>query len=89
MSNSQPHIEWVQVAEVGELWQAELMAGRLREDGIEAQIIDQTFHQEPLPNVRAFAVVRVFVPKAQEDQAKRLMAEDVELLNDERDDEQK
>jgi aspartokinase len=78
MSHSPPHIDWVQIAEVGELWQAELMAGRLRESGIEAQIIDQTFHQEPLPKVRAFAVVRVFVPKAQENRAKHLVAEGFE-----------
>src|SRR6185503_8403913 len=54
--------DWVQVAEVGQLWEAELIAGRLKNEEIDARIIDQTFHQEPLPNVRSFAVVRVMVP---------------------------
>jgi hypothetical protein len=53
--------DWVQVAEVTQVWQGELIAGRLRASGIEAEIVDQTFHQEPMPNVRAFAVVRVLV----------------------------
>src|SRR5438093_13512613 len=70
--------DWVQVGEVGQVWQGELLVGRLRESGIDAQLIDQTFHQEPLTNVRAFAVVRVVVPRDQEQQARRLMAEGFE-----------
>ena len=62
MSDLHPLEDWVQVAEVGQLWQGELIIGRLRESGIDAQILDQTFHQEPVPNVRSLAVVRVFVP---------------------------
>jgi hypothetical protein len=85
--------EFAQVAEVGELWQAKLIAGRLRESRIDAQIVDQTFHQEPLPRVRAFAVVRVLVPKAQEEEARRVIAEgfalpeNVELTADDGEDE--
>jgi hypothetical protein len=74
--------DWVQVAEVGQLWQAELIAGRLREAGLEAQVIDQTFHQEPMPNVRSFAVVRVLVPEASEEEARRILAQPVELPED-------
>ena len=90
--DSPPLEDWVQVAEVAQMWQGELIVGRLRESGIEAQIVDQTFHQEPLTNVRAFAVVRVFVPKAQDEQARQLISqglelpEDVELTADEADD---
>ena len=43
--------------------------GRLRASGIEAEIVDQTFHQEPMPNVRAFAVVRVLVRMEQVEDA--------------------
>jgi len=82
MSDPQSFAGWIQVAEVNELWRAELIAGRLRESGIDAQLIDQTFHQEPVPKVRAFAVVRVFVPKDRRDQAERLIAEGLELPDD-------
>ena len=91
MSDLHPLEDWVQVAEVGQLWQGELIIGRLRESGIDAQILDQTFHQEPVPNVRSLAVVRVFVPKAQEGQARDLLSrgfnlrEDAELVADDRD----
>jgi hypothetical protein len=73
---------WVQVAEVGQLWEGELIAGRLRASGIEAQVVDQTFHQEPLPKVRSFAVVRVLVPKEREEEARRVLAEAVDLPED-------
>ena len=43
---------WEQVAETSQVFEAELMALRLRESGIEAEVIDQSFKQEPLPNVR-------------------------------------
>jgi hypothetical protein len=74
--------DWVQVAEVGQVWEGELIAGRLRATGIEAEVVDQTFHQEPMPKVRSFAVVRVLVPKAREEEAKRVLAESVELPED-------
>ena len=64
----------VQVAESGQLWEAELMAGRLRAEGVDAHVVDQTFHAEPMPNVRNFAVVRVLVPRAQADEARRILA---------------
>lgn len=74
--------DWVQVAELPQPWQADLLVGWLRENAIDAQIIDQTFHQEPLPGVRAFAVVRIFVPASQQEQARRLIAEGFELAAD-------
>ena len=83
MSEHSPALnDWVQVAEAGQLWQAELIVGRLRESGIDAQLIDQTFHQEPLTNVRAFAIVRVVVPRGQEQQATSLLSEGFELPED-------
>ncbi len=73
---------WDQVAETSQLFAAELMALRLREAGFEAQVVDQTFNQEPLPNVRSFAVVRVLVPSERAEEARRLLAESVELPPD-------
>ena len=43
--------DWEQVAEAAQVYEAELMALRLREAGIEAQVLDQSFQQEPLPSV--------------------------------------
>ena len=71
--------EWVQVVEVSQVWQGELIVGRLRASGIEAKIVDQTFHQEPMPSVRAFAVVRVLVRMEHVKDAKRVLDEAVEL----------
>ena len=73
---------WDQVAETAQLLEAELMALRLREAGIEAEVVDQTFHQEPLPNVRSFAVVRVLVPTGRAEEARRVLAEGTALPDD-------
>jgi hypothetical protein len=73
---------WVQVAEAASDWQAELIAGRLRAAGIEARVVDQTFHQEPIPSVRSFAVARVLVPEDKEEQAREVLARPVELPPD-------
>jgi hypothetical protein len=82
MSPKEKGNDWVQVAEFPQTWQADLLVGRLRESGIEAEMLDQTFHQELLPNVRAFAVVRVFVPVVQEEQAKDVISKGFELPED-------
>jgi putative signal transducing protein len=70
---------WEQVAETAQVFEAELMALRLRESGIDAEVIDQTFKQEPLPNVRSFAVVRVLVPAEKLEQARDVLARTVAL----------
>jgi hypothetical protein len=67
--------EHVQVAEAAQAYEAELIALRLRANGIDAHVVDQTFHAEPLPSVRSFAVVRVMVPASQAEQARRILAE--------------
>jgi hypothetical protein len=56
---------WEQVAEAADRFEAELIALRLRAAGVAAEVLDQSFRQEPLPNVRSFAVVRVLAPKEQ------------------------
>jgi hypothetical protein len=68
------HGGWDQVAETAQIFEAQLMALRLRESGIEAEVVDQTFNQEPLPNVRSFSVVRVLVPREHADEARRILA---------------
>jgi hypothetical protein len=70
---------WEQVAEASQVFEAELMALRLREAGIAAEVIDQSFKQEPLPNVRSFSVVRVLVPAEKAPQARELLARPVDL----------
>ena len=84
MTAYEPHQlkDWVQVAEVSQLWQGELIVGRLHASGIEAEIVDQTFHQEPMPSVRAFAVVRILVPTEQAEEAKRVLDRALELTDD-------
>jgi hypothetical protein len=70
---------WEEVAETSQVFEAELMALRLREAGIEAEVLDQSFKQEPLPNVRSFSVVRVLVRAEQARQARELLQRPVDL----------
>jgi hypothetical protein len=55
------HGDWDAVLETRQVYEAELAAGRLREAGLDAQVVDQSYRQEPLPSVRSFSVVRVLV----------------------------
>jgi hypothetical protein len=66
---------WDAVAETGDVYEAELMALRLRAAGLDARVVDQSFRQEPVPIARALAVVRVFVPAPRVEEARRLLAE--------------
>jgi hypothetical protein len=72
----------VQVAETRQIYEAELIALKLREAGVDAEVLDQSFRQEPLPNVRSFALCRVMVPAAQEEAAKKALAESTGLPDD-------
>ena len=78
----EPRRDWEVVAEVSEVYEAELIALRLRGDGLEAHVVDQSFRQEPLPSVRSFAIVRVYVPAASLAEARRILAEGLEPLDD-------
>ena len=42
-------------------------------------MLDQSFKQEPLPNVRSFSVVRVLVPAEQVARAREVLARPVNL----------
>ncbi|HET8644350.1 MAG TPA: DUF2007 domain-containing protein [Vicinamibacteria bacterium] len=73
---------WEQVAEVRDLFEARFIALRLREAGIAAEVIDQSFRQEPLPDVRSFAVVRVMVPAGEEARAREVLERSPWLSSD-------
>ena len=81
MSGDSPrvsHGDWDTVLEARQIYEAELAAGRLREHGIEARVIDQSYRQEPVPSVRSFANVRVLVPVERATEARALLAETAE-----------
>jgi len=68
------HGDWDTVLETRQIYEAELAAGRLREHGIDARVIDQSYRQEPVPSVRSFANVRVLVPAERATEARALLA---------------
>jgi hypothetical protein len=76
------HGDWDSVLETSQLYEAELAALRLREGGLDARVIDQSYRQEPLPMVRSFAVVRVLVRAEQAGAARQLLGETRELPED-------
>jgi hypothetical protein len=69
------HGDWDTALEVLQVYEAELAAGRLREAGIDARVIDQSYRQEPVPSVRSFAIVRVLVPAERAEEARQVLAE--------------
>jgi hypothetical protein len=71
-----------EVARVGQAYLAELLALRLRDAGIECQILDQAFNQEPVPSVPSLALVRVLVPGTSVGEARRVLLEDHALPAD-------
>jgi hypothetical protein len=76
------HGDWDTVLEVRQVYEAELAAGRLRENGIDARVIDQSYRQEPVPSVRSFANVRVLVPAERATEARKLLSETPEPPED-------
>jgi hypothetical protein len=77
------HGDWDTVLEARQVYEAELAAGRLREAGIDARVIDQSYRQEPVPSVRSFAIVRVLVPADRAQEARGVLAEGAEPPPDE------
>jgi hypothetical protein len=69
------HGDWDTVLETRQVYEAELAAGRLREAGLDARVIDQSYRQEPVPSVRSFALVRVLVPADEAAEARAVLAE--------------
>lgn len=73
------HGDFDTVLETRQVYEAEIAAGRLRQAGLDAQVVDQSYRQEPVPSVRSFAIVRVLVPVAQAAEAREILAERAEL----------
>ncbi len=82
MAKAPTHGDWDTVLEVAQVYEAELAALRLREAGIEARVIDQSYRQEPLPSVRALSLVRVLVPAERAEEARRVISEGATLPED-------
>lgn len=82
MADGEERSDVVQIAETRQVYEAELIALKLREAGVDAEVLDQSFRQEPLPNVRSFSVVRVMVPAGQEAAAREALAEGQPLPED-------
>jgi hypothetical protein len=82
MAKGPTHGDWDTALEAGQLYEAELAALRLRDAGIEARVIDQSYRQEPMPTVRALSVVRVLVPAEKAALARRILAEGEALPED-------
>jgi hypothetical protein len=74
-ANRPSHGDWDTVLETRQVYEAELAAGRLRDAGLDARVIDQSYRQEPVPSVRSFALVRVLVPLDQAAEARAILAE--------------
>ena len=72
-----------QLLETPDLYEAKLIALRLQEAGVDARVLDQTFHQEPMPSVRAMSLVRVLVPGDQLGAARAILEEPVDPLDTE------
>ena len=73
--------EWEVVANAREVYEGELMALRLREAGIEANVMDRSLHQFP-SNAPQSTVIEILVPAARADEARRILAEPVGLPED-------
>jgi hypothetical protein len=73
------HGGWDAVFESGKLYEAELMAMRIQDAGIEAQVVDRTFTEAPMPDVSNFNTVQVLVPTDRADEARQIVAQPVEL----------
>jgi hypothetical protein len=73
------HGDWDTVLEARQVYEAELAAGRLREAGLDAQVVDQSYRQEPVPSVRSFSIVRVLVPAERAAEARWILADRTEM----------
>jgi hypothetical protein len=82
MAEAGPFADWASVAEVGQVYEAELIALRLREAEIEAEIIDQGSEEFPIPASTDFERIRVMVPAAKAAAARQLLEQPVTLPED-------
>ena len=73
------HGGWDAVFESGTAFEAELVAMRLRDAGIDAQVVDRTFTEAPMPDVSNINTVQVLVPTERAEEARAVVAQPVEL----------
>jgi len=76
------HGDWDVVLETQQIYEAEFAALRLREAGLEVQVVDKSYRQEPVPSVQSFAQVHVLVPADSAATARRVLAEGAMLPED-------
>jgi hypothetical protein len=69
------HGDWDTVLETSQIYEAEMAALRLREAGLDARVIDQSYRQEPVPFVPGLARVRVLVPAGHAAEARALLGD--------------
>lgn len=74
--------DWEEIRVVRQPFEAEMIAARLEEAGIEAQIVDQSFEQVPLTHVSDFDLIRVVVPTGRAEEARRVLADIPSLPED-------
>ena len=74
--------DWEEVRVLRQAYEAELIAARLEEAGIEAQIVNQSFELVPLTNVSDFDLIRIVVPTARAEDARRVLSEIPSLPED-------
>jgi hypothetical protein len=80
---SERYDDWEKVAEVGQIYEAELIVLRLREAGLDAQVLDKGGSDPfPIPASSDFEVIRVLVPRAQAEEARRVLAQPTSLPED-------
>jgi hypothetical protein len=77
------HGGWDTVFETATAFEAELVAMRLRDAGFEAQVVDRTFTEAPMPKVSNINTVEVLVPTADAERAREVVAQPVELAEGE------
>lgn len=65
---------WEVIAELGTEWEAELLCGKLRSCGIPAQVLSQR-DSTRMFTVGGLAVVKLFVPAAYAQMARRVLEE--------------
>jgi hypothetical protein len=70
----------VQVAAVAQRYEAELIALRLRESGIDAHVVNQSFDLMPIPENEDFDTVRVMVPADESEKARRILSQPLVAL---------
>jgi hypothetical protein len=73
------HGGWDAVFESATAFEAELVAMRLRDAGLDAQVVDRTFTEAPMPDVSNINTVQVLVPTERAEEARAVVAQPVEL----------